>query len=117
MKNSNVKCERQFEKLLELKLKPEAGNDLRKIFEYTATSWAIDQAEKYQDVLFAGMILITRQEELGKEYQFAKLPYRKLHINRHLIFYRVEGRTCLIIRVLHDRMNIKRQMRKWESDI
>ena len=103
--------------MLELKIKPEAESDLSKIFEYTATRWSIDQAEKYQDDLFAGMLLLTRQEELGKEYPYAKLPYRKLHINRHLIFYRVEVRTCLVIRVLHDRMDLKKHLGKKESDI
>lgn len=96
--------------MLELKIKPEAENDLAKIFEYTAMSWGVDQAEKYQDDLFAGMMLLTKQEALGKEYHYAEQPYRKLHINRHLIFYRVEGQTCLIIRVLHERMDIMKQI-------
>ena len=96
--------------MLELKIKPEAENDLSKIFEYSAMSWGVDQAEKYQDELFAGMLLILKQEELGKEYPYAKQPYRQLHINRHLIFYRIQDQTCLVIRVLHDRVDIKKHL-------
>jgi toxin ParE1/3/4 len=93
--------------MLDLKIKPEAERDLSKIFEYTEMGWGMDQAEKYQDDLFTGMLLLTKQEELGKVYLYAKLPYRKLHINRHLIFYRIEGQICVIIRVLHESMDIK----------
>lgn len=96
--------------MLELKIKPEAENDLSKIFEYTAMNWGVDQAEKYQDDLFAGMLLLTNHEQLGKEYPFANLSYRKLHIKRHLIFYRIEDQTCLIVRVLHERMDIKKHL-------
>jgi toxin ParE1/3/4 len=103
--------------MLELKIKPEAESDLSKIFEYTAKSWGVEQAEKYQDELFAEMLLLTKQEALGKKYPYAKQPYRKLHMNRHLIFYRVDGQTCLIIRVLHDRVDIKKHLGEGESDI
>ena len=96
--------------MLKLKIKPEAENDLSKIFEYTALNWGLDQAEKYQDDLFAGMLLISSSKHIGKEYQHAELPYRKLHVKRHLIFYRIEDQTCMIIRILHDRMDIKKQL-------
>lgn len=102
--------------MLELKIKPEAENDLMKIFESTAMNWGLDQAEKYQDELFAGMLLITKQEQLGKEYPYAETPYRKLHVKRHLIFYRVEDQTCVIVRVLHDSMDIKKHLGQKESD-
>ena len=102
--------------MLELKIKPEAENDLMKIFEYTAMCWGVYQAEKYQDELFAGMLLITKQEQLGKEYPYAETTYRKLHVNRHLIFYRVEDQTCVIVRVLHERMDIKKHLGQKESD-
>ncbi|MFT6338482.1 MAG: toxin ParE1/3/4 [Saprospiraceae bacterium] len=96
--------------MLKLKIKPEAENDLSKIFEYTAMNWGVDQADNYQDDLFAGMKLITTQEQLGKEYPYAERSYRKLHVKRHLIFYRIENKTCIIIRILHDRMDIMQHL-------
>ena len=98
--------------MLELKIKPEAELDLELIFEYTAMKMGLDQAEKYQDDLFSGMLLLTKQLEIGKVYPYAKLPYRKLHINRHLIFYRIEGKTSLVIRVLHESIDIIKHMVK-----
>ena len=102
--------------MLELKIRPEAENDLMKIFEYTAMNWGLGQADKYQDELFTGMLLITNQEQFGKEYPFAEIPYRKIHVKRHLIFYRIEDETCVIVRVLHDRMDIKNHIGQKESD-
>jgi len=96
--------------MLKLYIKPEAENDLSKIFEYTAMNWGIEQADNYQDDLFAGMKRITAQEQLGKEYPYAEISYRKLHVKRHLIFYRIENKTCIIIRILHERMDIKQHL-------
>ena len=94
--------------MLKILLKPEAENDLEKIFEYTFSNWGIEQAEKYQDDLFYGMKLLANQENIGKNYPFADKPNRKIHVNRHLIFYRIERLNCIIIRILHDSMDIKK---------
>ena len=69
-----------------------------------------EQAEKHQDDLFHGMQLLAYQENLGKDYSFADKPYRKFNVNRHLIFYRTDRLNCIIIRILHDRMDIKNQL-------
>jgi len=98
--------------MFELKLKPEAQIDLEKIYEYTAMNWGIEQADQYQDELYPGMLLIAGQENLGNEYPYANIPYRKFHVNRHLIFYRLEGKNCVIVRILHDSMEIERHMGK-----
>jgi len=91
-------------------IKPEAENDLTKIFEYTFHNWGIDQAEKYQDELYNGIELIANQVKLGKEYHLKNLPYRYFHVNRHLIFYRIADKECIVIRILHDRMDIKKHL-------
>ena len=100
-----------------LKIKPEAEIDLSKIFEHIALNWNIDQAEKYQDELFEGMQFLTLNNHLGKKYPYAELLYRKLHIKRHLIFYRIEDDDCIIVRVLHDRMDVKKHLGMKEADI
>ena len=102
--------------MLKLKIKPEAENDLSKIFECTAMNWGVEQADSYQDSLFAGMELIATQAQLGKEYPHAEIPYRKLHVKRHLIFHRIEIKTCLIIRILHDRMDVNQHLTRKTSN-
>jgi toxin ParE1/3/4 len=96
--------------MLKLQIKPEAERDLEKIYEYTLLSWGIQQAEKYQDELFHGMQLLLEQNDLGKIYPYSNRGYRKLHVNRHLIFYRIEKQKCVVVRILHDRMDIEKNV-------
>jgi len=90
-----------------LVLKPEAESDLEKIYTFTFHRWGLQQAEQYLDELDEGMKLLARQPSLGKPYLFSTTPYKMLHINRHIIFYRIEGSLCVIVRILHDSMEIK----------
>ena len=96
--------------MLQLRLKPKAKQDLVEIFEFTAKSYGIAQAEKYQDDLFEGMLLLLDQDHLGKNYPYSDRPYRKLHVNRHLVFYRIEEKSCIIVRILHDRMDVRNHL-------
>ncbi len=94
----------------ELLIAPRAEQDMAEIFEYTYNTWGIEQAEKYQDDLYYGIRLILENNEIGKAYPYYQAGFRKLHINRHLIFYRFVNKTCLIVRVLHDQMDIRNQL-------
>lgn len=100
--------------MLSLLLKPEAEFDLEKIYEYTFYNFGIKQAEKYQDELYEAMLLITIRPRLGKVYPYAIQEYRKLHVNRHLIFYRCDSEKCEIIRILHDSMDLKMNLENTE---
>ncbi len=97
--------------MVKLLIKPEAEKDLEKIYEYTFLTWGLEQAEQYQDDIFHGMQLLLEKNELGKIYPYSTIPYRKLHVNRHLIFYRFEEQSCIVIRILHDRMDIKQHVK------
>lgn len=98
--------------MLELEVTPRAELDMAEIFEYTYENWGIIQADRYQDELFEGMQIILDNPEIGEAYHHQKRSYRKLHVNRHLLFYRIESQTCIIIRILHDKMDIIRHIKK-----
>ncbi len=93
--------------MLDLYLSPIAEQDLAKIYEYTFNQLGADQADKYQDELFHGMGHILDNPDKGKPYPHFEKPYRKLHINRHLLFYKIDGNQCIIMRILHDRMDTR----------
>jgi len=92
-----------------LLLSPQAKNDLENIYEYTLKTWSTSQAEKYQDELYESMLRISENVLIGSMYYYKKGDYRNLNINRHLIFYRIENKNCIIIRILHERMDLKTQ--------
>ncbi len=93
--------------MLNLRLSPQAVIDLEDIFAFTYKKWGIKQAEKYQDEVYASMMLISENPFLGAAYYYKKGNYRKLNVNRHLIFYNFTKVECLIVRILHERMDLK----------
>lgn len=96
--------------MLKLLLSPQATNDLEDIYEYTLKTWGSSQAEKYQDELYDSFLSIADKPLIGSIYYYKKGDYRKLNINRHLVFYRIKDGNCLIIRILHERMDLKTQI-------
>jgi toxin ParE1/3/4 len=96
--------------VLSLLIKPKAEKDLEEIFEFTFYKWGFSQAEKYQDELFQGMQQICSQNEIGKLYKYTNKHYRYYHVNRHLIFYRVEEKACIIVRIIHDSMLVENHL-------
>jgi len=98
--------------MFKLLLTPKAEIDLEEIYEYTFRNWGIDQAEKYQNDLFASMNTILLNQNIGSIYLHKKGNYRKLNSNRHLIFYRFNNKECIIIRILHERMDLKINLNK-----
>lgn len=93
--------------MLNLSLTPRATIDLEEIYSYTLNTWSLAQAEKYQDELFESMVSILQNHHIGTVYYHKEGNYRKLHSNRHLIFYRITDTHCIVIRILHERMDLK----------
>ncbi len=91
--------------MLALFLSPQAEQDLEDIFEYTVREWSLTQAKKYQDSLFSHLNFACANPTIGAVYPYNKIEYRKLNANKHLVFYRVEKKHCVVIRILHERMN------------
>ena len=92
--------------MLKLHVSPKAISDLEEIFDYTKRTWSLSQAEKYHDELYSGMLELGHDPSIGKAYFFKKGNYRYLNVNRHLIFYRYTLHNCIIIRVLHEAMDL-----------
>ena len=92
--------------MLNLVVSPKAFSDLEEIFEYTVRTWSLSQAEKYQDEIYSGMLELCYDPSNGKTYFFKEGNYRYLKVNRHLIFYKIELQNCIIIRLLHEVMEL-----------
>lgn len=92
--------------MLKLLLSPQAINDLEDVFEYTVQNWSVTQAENYQNLLFESMNTMLRSPKIGTKYYFIKGEYRKLNSSKHIIFYRIEEATCIVVRILHERMDL-----------
>ena len=92
--------------MLRLEVTPEAESDLVDIWLYTCNEWGADQADKYLDQLERGI----NHPELGVDYSHVFPGYRQLHQEHHLVFYRLQDSSVLIVRVLHEDMDAPRRL-------
>ena len=91
-----------------------AVEDLTNVWEYTVDAWSERQADDYYNMLIASCQKITENPQLFcikyEEITEGLYGYRA---NRHIIFYRIlTGGDILIIRILHQRMDLKHRMLK-----
>ena len=87
-----------------------ARNDLRGIWRDTYDKWGDRQADKYLDVLNAGIERLKDNPKLGKPRDTLRPGYRSLHVNRHIVYYMLEPSLIRIIRVLYDGMDADRHL-------
>ena len=93
--------------MFKLYILPAAQKDLEDIFDYTADFWSFDQAVKYFNLLDGCIMDISQSTIVGKAYQHSNKPYKFVKSGRHLIFYRIDGNSCVIVRILHEKMDIE----------
>ena len=86
--------------------------DLDKIWIYTLNKWSKEQADRYYDLIIAEIKFIADNYLIGKSAEQTRKNYRVTKIKSHLIFYRkVENEIVEIVRVLHQRMDIKKRLK------
>ena len=91
------------------RLAPAAKSDLRKIWRYTARRWSLEQAETYQDQLYAAFEgLATETKKNGKVD--VRPGYLKYPAGSHIVYFRDRGDRIEIIRILHGRMDAQRHL-------
>lgn len=79
---------------IKYRISKQAINDLNDIWIYTFHKWSKEQADNY----------LT-----GKSAEQTRKDYRVTKIKSHLIFYKkVENDIVEIVRILHQRMDIKK---------
>ncbi|WP_425077874.1 type II toxin-antitoxin system RelE/ParE family toxin [Psychroserpens sp. S379A] len=94
------------------RISQQAIEDLDKIWIYTLNKWSKEQADRYYDLIIAEIEFIADNYLIGKSAEQTRKNYRVTKIKSHLIFYRkVDNEIVEIVRVLHQRMNIKKRLK------
>ena len=88
-----------------------AKRDLENIWNYTVTIWSIKQADKYIKQIVKQIDKICLTPEIGRQIFRIKPNHRMIKINSHLIVYKIEKKIVKIDRIIHERMDIKTQIR------
>ena len=90
-----------------------AVGDLSDIWKYTAEKWSENQADTYYRMLINAFNEIAEKPEIGRRYTEVKENLLGFRAEKHIVFYRIiENGDILIIRILHERMDLKRRLPK-----
>jgi toxin ParE1/3/4 len=92
------------------RLTKQAKDDLKFIARYTQEIWGRDQRNKYLGILDNCFHLLADEPDLGMACDEIRKNYRKFCIERHIIFYRKVADDIDVVRILHCRMDVEKQL-------
>ena len=96
-------------------LTKDADADIDKIILWTEQHFGPHQAAKYHERIADGLEKLSRnplgspskaRDGFGREYRSLHLGKR----SRHILVFRIDGRRVVIVRILHDSMDLSRHL-------
>ena len=87
-------------------LSHEAEEEMHGIYLYTIMYYGQDQAETYSSILYSSFDFIAKNPNIGRDCSHIRKGYRRFEVEKHSVFYKKEGNRVLIIRVLHQKMDV-----------
>jgi toxin ParE1/3/4 len=85
---------------------PRAQEDIEDILLFSARTWGNEQAVAYEAVIDQTLRQLAAFPGLGRRQDDVVPGCRSYSVERHVVYYRIEHQRVLIIRVLHQRMDI-----------
>lgn len=97
--------------MVKISFRKKALNDLNSIWFYTYENWSEYQANKYYFEIKSTCFKIGKNPKLGKNYDNISINLLGVKSGKHIIFYHsVSKKEIQIIRILHERMDIKNRL-------
>lgn len=93
-----------------------ARRDLKEIWRYTSENYGDEQADRYLAAIDEAIKRLCEDPLLGVDFGDAQIGYRRLRVARHRVFYVIRGDRIEIVRILHERMDVDRQLDEDGSD-
>ena len=90
----------------------EAENDLVEIYRYGFINYGENKADLYIETLKEKCQFLADVPNLCPDRDEFNPPVKIHHHRKHLIIYVIENDDILIVRLLHDRMDIQQHMEK-----
>ena len=88
-----------------------ARKDLREIFTYTTRTWGITQARQYSEQLKQHTVAIGEFRAHSKPVLGSSADVHQSHCRKHIFVFERKSDTALIIRILHEAMDIPRHLK------
>lgn len=92
------------------KFSKQADKDIENIHEYTYINFGQKQAQFYSANLFNKIQSIVTNEIRGRKASFIKQDMRKLEVGSHIVLYKEQSNSILIVRILHKSMDARRHI-------
>ena len=92
-------------------LTKEADADLEDIFDYTEKSQSRNQAIVYLSNIEDLFFQLCKQPNLGRTRKEIKEGIFSIAFQKHIIFYKIIENKLLIIRVLHERRDMPKNLK------
>jgi toxin ParE1/3/4 len=86
---------------------PRARRDLQEAWIYSRDRWGRSRANSYIRDLNAAIQRIGENPKLGQVCDEVRPGYRRHPAGSHMLFYMVRDDAVVIIRVLHQQMNVE----------
>lgn len=88
-----------------------AAADIDAIWDYTASRWNAEQAERYIRAIQAAILELASGNAAGTPFSMLKRDYSRYPVGSHAIFYRKGIAARIeIIRILHQSMDFPRHL-------
>ncbi|MCR4377561.1 MAG: type II toxin-antitoxin system RelE/ParE family toxin [Rhodospirillales bacterium] len=91
------------------RLSPRAESDLEEIWLYTFKNWSLKQADRYHNAIVEAFEDLAAGDKTGRPVDIRE-GYFKHAVGAHLVFYRFDEAGLVVIRVLHQRMDVGRHL-------
>ncbi|MBY5818966.1 type II toxin-antitoxin system RelE/ParE family toxin [Rhizobium leguminosarum] len=89
---------------------PTAQTDIDKIWDYTATSWNVDQAERYIQDIRDACHELAEGRRMSRPLDIRK-GYRKVPVGSHFLYFKSnDAGQIIIVRILHQRMDVAKHL-------
>ncbi|GAB2454554.1 type II toxin-antitoxin system RelE/ParE family toxin [Nocardia tengchongensis] len=91
-------------------LSPAAAADIDEIWDYTHDRWDADQADEYIREIQRAIERAAAHPHIGRSCDDIRPGYFKIAAGSHVAFYRVTADAIIIVRILHQRMDVDRHL-------
>ena len=94
--------------MIRFTLSPAAQRDMVEIWLYSADNWGIDQADSYVQQIEHDLVAAANGSPLVRPLD----RYFRIKSGHHLCVFRKDAdEQIVVVRVLHERMDVKTQLR------
>jgi toxin ParE1/3/4 len=96
--------------VVDVRLRPSAEKDFVDIGDYTREEWSEAQAQIYLRKLLLTIGQIGEKPLAGRQFSGVRAGYRCRRSGSHLIYYIAKPELVEIVRILHEKVDIRRHL-------